>query len=65
MKDDVTALAEAAYAILSDEKRHRDFAAASRERAGGMFSAERVVPRYEAFYRHVIGQGDGLEKSGE
>jgi len=64
-KDDVTALAEAAYAILSDEKRHRDFAAASRERAGGMFSAERVVPRYEAFYRHVIGQGDGLEKSGE
>lgn len=54
----VEAMAASAIRILSDPDRWRRFSEAGRERAVEGFSADRVVPRYEALYRAVLSDAD-------
>jgi L-malate glycosyltransferase len=57
---DAEGMGEAALALLSDEARHRRARDAARAIAVERFSAERVVPVYEAWYERVIsGAGAG------
>ncbi|MFQ5746999.1 MAG: N-acetyl-alpha-D-glucosaminyl L-malate synthase BshA [Gemmatimonadota bacterium] len=51
---DVQGMAESSVALLSDEAAWRRASASARERAVTEFSAERVVPRYEAYYAQVL-----------
>ncbi|MHC5056964.1 MAG: N-acetyl-alpha-D-glucosaminyl L-malate synthase BshA [Planctomycetota bacterium] len=53
---DVDAMSRAAVAILSDGPRVDAMRAAARSRAVERFSAEKVVPMYEAFYERVLGR---------
>ncbi|MHC4251348.1 MAG: N-acetyl-alpha-D-glucosaminyl L-malate synthase BshA, partial [Planctomycetota bacterium] len=53
---DVDAMSRAAVAILSDGPRVERMRSAARERAVERFSAERVVPMYEAFYERALGR---------
>ena len=50
----VSVMAREAVAILSDPQRHARMRAAAAERAQ-LFSAERVVPQYEAIYHEALG----------
>jgi N-acetyl-alpha-D-glucosaminyl L-malate synthase BshA len=56
---DVDAMAEAALEVLEDPVRWKIVSEAGRARAIDAFSAERVVPLYEALYRRVLDAGDG------
>src|SRR5215471_10088262 len=49
--DDAAALAEALEALIQDEPRRRVLGSAAQARARERFSAEVIVPRYEALYR--------------
>lgn len=51
---DVGAMAEAGIRLLTDEALHEQIAAAGRRAAETRFSAESVVPLYEAYYRRVL-----------
>lgn len=51
--DEAHDLAAAMDALLGDEGRRRSMGAAARTRARGHFSADVIVPRYEAVYRRV------------
>ena len=63
---DVNAMANAAIALLTDEKRWSEFSEASRVRAVENFATARVVPKYEKLYREVLGssQEDQTPPSG-
>lgn len=50
----IDALAEALGALLDDAGRRRAMGEAARRRAGDLFSAEAVVPRYEDLYQNVL-----------
>jgi N-acetyl-alpha-D-glucosaminyl L-malate synthase BshA len=50
---DVAALAEALEALIHDEPRRKALGRAGRARARARFSAEVIVPRYEALYRRL------------
>ncbi|HKK07343.1 MAG TPA: N-acetyl-alpha-D-glucosaminyl L-malate synthase BshA [Gemmatimonadota bacterium] len=54
---DVEAMAASAVRVLEDGDLWRRTSEAARERASGRFSAERVVPLYEAYYREVLEGG--------
>lgn len=56
---DVEAMAESGSRILGDEELWREHSRAGRTRAVEVFSADRVVPRYEAFYREVLAGTEG------
>jgi L-malate glycosyltransferase len=60
---DAEGMGDAALAILSDEDRHRRARAVAREVAVEHFSAERVVPAYEAWYQRVL-EGGGAGGTG-
>ena len=47
-------MAKKAAQLLRDEAKHRKAATAARRRAIGQFSASRIVPQYEEFYRRVL-----------
>ena len=51
---DVETMAEAAFWILGDKERHATMAAAAREKAKASFTLEKILPRYEAFYRRIL-----------
>jgi N-acetyl-alpha-D-glucosaminyl L-malate synthase BshA len=51
---DVDALSKYALDILSDDNKIRTMGEASRRRTEDMFSSERIVPQYEAFYKEVL-----------
>lgn len=51
---DLDGMAEATLGFLTDAERARRAGEAARTRAVERFSAERVVPAYEAFYREVL-----------
>ncbi len=51
---DVEALARSLGALLDDADRRRAMGQAARRRAGELFSAESVVPRYEELYARVL-----------
>jgi L-malate glycosyltransferase len=48
------AMAESAIALLSNDEVHRRMSAEARRLAVERFSADRIVPAYEAFYRHIL-----------
>ena len=50
---DVDALAGALEALIDDDTRRRTLGRAAQGRARAMFSAEVIVPRYEALYRRL------------
>ena len=50
---DVGALASALEALIHDETRRRTLGRAAQARARELFSAEIIVPRYEALYRRL------------
>jgi N-acetyl-alpha-D-glucosaminyl L-malate synthase BshA len=52
---DVNGMADAALALLADSSRHAEFRAAARRRAVEHFDTAFIVPRYEAYYRTVLG----------
>lgn len=51
---DVEAMAASGLRVLEDGDLWRSVSAAARERAVTRFSAERLVPEYEAYYREVL-----------
>ncbi len=51
---DITAMAERAIEILSNEKKQRDMGRRGREWAVEQFNTERVIPKYEKLYERVI-----------
>jgi N-acetyl-alpha-D-glucosaminyl L-malate synthase BshA len=52
--EDLQGMAEQALTVLADAKLHERLAAAARRKVEEKFSADRVVPQYEAFYREVL-----------
>ncbi|BDG59483.1 N-acetyl-alpha-D-glucosaminyl L-malate synthase BshA [Caldinitratiruptor microaerophilus] len=53
--DDVDGMVAAALRILTDAAEHDRLAASAVVRVREQFCADRIVPRYEAFYRQVLG----------
>ena len=51
---DVTAQAERAVELLTDEALHQRITAAGRVRAMEQFSADRIIPQYERYYEEVV-----------
>ncbi len=51
---DVNAMAKAAVAILTDSDLHARMSAAARRLSVERFSADRVIPQYEEYYRQVM-----------
>ncbi|HEY7618009.1 MAG TPA: N-acetyl-alpha-D-glucosaminyl L-malate synthase BshA, partial [Terriglobales bacterium] len=51
---DVDAMARYALELLTDEARRRNVAKAAREVASSRFSACKIIPQYEDFYRRVL-----------
>ncbi|MEM7263373.1 MAG: N-acetyl-alpha-D-glucosaminyl L-malate synthase BshA [Planctomycetota bacterium] len=51
---DVEAMATHSLDLLADSSRHSEFAAAARERAVSAFDRDRVVDRYESYYRSIL-----------
>ena len=53
---DVDAMAEAARNVLGDSARKKVLGAAAREKALTRFSADKIIPQYEQYYREVCGR---------
>jgi len=53
---DVAAMTEAVKSLVSDPKRRSSMGEAAKARARARFSADAIVPRYEALYRRVKAQ---------
>jgi len=51
---DVAGMAEAAIGLLGDPARLERFRVQARERAVRTFDAERIIPKYEAFYEEIL-----------
>jgi glycosyltransferase involved in cell wall biosynthesis len=60
---DVDGMAAAALTLLGDASRHAEFRAAARRRAVEHFDTTLIVPRYETYYREVLGQRQGATVS--
>ncbi|HEX3989493.1 MAG TPA: N-acetyl-alpha-D-glucosaminyl L-malate synthase BshA [Verrucomicrobiae bacterium] len=54
--DDADALARAVGSLIKNSARRVEMGHAARQRARELFSAEVIVPRYEALYRRVCGR---------
>ena len=52
------ALARAVEGLLGDPEARRRMGAAAQQRARAQFSADAIVPQYEALYRRVCGRGE-------
>jgi N-acetyl-alpha-D-glucosaminyl L-malate synthase BshA len=52
---DVAAMAARTLELLRDEEKRRQLGRAGQARAAALFDAERIVPRYESYYRRVVG----------
>ena len=53
--EDPSALASAVENLIDDPARRAELGGAAQQRAREFFSAEVIVPRYEALYRRVCG----------
>ena len=51
---DVAAMCGAVEELIGDPARRQRIGAAARQRAREQFSAETIVPRYEALYRRAV-----------
>jgi N-acetyl-alpha-D-glucosaminyl L-malate synthase BshA len=54
--DDVPGMAKSLDALIDSPETARQLGERGQERAQNLFTAARVVPQYEALYRHVIGR---------
>jgi len=54
---DVAAMAQQALELLSDPERNRALGARARAAALKRYCATHIIPRYEAFYQRLLGQG--------
>jgi L-malate glycosyltransferase len=54
---DVDRMARYAIELLSHQKKYEQFSRAARERAANNFSANDIVPMYEAYYQRVLDGG--------
>jgi len=61
---DADALARAVESLIQDLSQRTALGRAAQHRARERFSAEAIVPRYEALYRRVIGEVRGLRPNG-
>ena len=61
---DAVALAAAVQALLDDPARRRELGRAAQQRARERFTAEAIVPRYEALYRRVCSKLEQLGLAG-
>jgi N-acetyl-alpha-D-glucosaminyl L-malate synthase BshA len=61
---DIDAQAQRLTELLSDDRLHERMALAARKTAEGRFSTDLIIPKYEAYYRHVCGQGALAKKAG-
>ncbi|MDA1274867.1 MAG: N-acetyl-alpha-D-glucosaminyl L-malate synthase BshA [Verrucomicrobia bacterium] len=61
---DIDALARAAESLIQDTSTRNALGRAAQQRARERFSADAIVPRYEALYRRVIGEVRGLRPRG-
>jgi L-malate glycosyltransferase len=57
---DVAAAAAALDAVIESPDLMREVVERSRDRAVEKFSADRIVPQYEALYRHVVADGQAI-----
>ena len=55
--DDLDGMADNAVALLTDAALHRQITRAARQRVVDHFSADRIVPMYEACYESVLREG--------
>ena len=53
---DIDGMAEAARNVLGDPARRKALGAAAREKALTRFSADKIIPQYEQYYRDVCGR---------
>ncbi len=51
---DVKKMAEYALDILQNKNKFRIFSQNARERAVNLFSAEKIIPRYEEYYEKIL-----------
>jgi len=51
---DIAGMAAAAVSLLNDPARRELFGARARERAADLFSGDKIIPLYEAFYGEVL-----------
>jgi L-malate glycosyltransferase len=51
---DVEGMAARTLEILKDDERRREMGKAGRQRAKSLFSADRVVSKYESMYERVL-----------
>lgn len=51
---DVEKMAEYAIDLLTDEEKYRAFSVASKARAAGEFTSQRIVPQYENYYQKIL-----------
>ncbi|MFW6010607.1 MAG: N-acetyl-alpha-D-glucosaminyl L-malate synthase BshA, partial [Gemmatimonadota bacterium] len=59
---DIEAMAASGQELLGDPDVWNTYSQRGRERASELFAADRVVPRYEAYYRSVLGERDPEER---
>lgn len=52
---DIKNMAEQSVELLSDPKKHESFKRQARHRATKFFSADQIIPQYEAFYEEILG----------
>jgi N-acetyl-alpha-D-glucosaminyl L-malate synthase BshA len=53
---DIDRMAKYAVELLTSDAKYKLFAAASRQRAVSLFSADKVIDLYEAYYRRVLSE---------
>jgi N-acetyl-alpha-D-glucosaminyl L-malate synthase BshA len=54
---DVADMAAESVSLLSDRARYERFKSQARARAIGLFTADQIIPQYEAFYEEVLSSG--------
>lgn len=59
---DVDRMSRYVIDLLSDRRKYERFSTSARERTVKNFSADDIVPRYEAYYRQVTGMAEALEE---
>jgi N-acetyl-alpha-D-glucosaminyl L-malate synthase BshA len=55
--EDLSGMASTAVRLLTDDRLHRQVAAAARVRAVECFADTKIVPMYEAYYDEILGAG--------
>ncbi|MBB6145178.1 N-acetyl-alpha-D-glucosaminyl L-malate synthase BshA [Silvibacterium bohemicum] len=51
---DIAGMADATIDLLSDDRKHEQFAVAGRQTAQQRYCASKIIPKYEAYYERVV-----------